>query len=55
VTVPKIPQKELDTIVEQATLNVKRRLEVIEPSILAAGESLHLHVWLTKQQLFPIE
>lgn len=39
VTVPKIPQAELDTIVEQATLNVKRRLEVIEPSILAAGES----------------
>src|SRR5438046_2986723 len=40
VTVPKIPQAELDTIVEQATLNVKRRLELVEPSILAAGESL---------------
>ena len=39
VTVPKIPEAELETIVQQATLNVKRRLEVIEPSILAAGES----------------
>lgn len=39
VTVPKIPQTELDTIVTQATLNVKRRLEVIEPSILASGKS----------------
>lgn len=39
VTVPKIPEAELETIVEQATVNVKRRLEVIEPSILASGES----------------
>lgn len=39
VTVPKIPQSELETIVAQATLNVKRRLEVIEPNILASGTS----------------
>ena len=39
VTVPKIPQSELETIVTQASLNVRRRLEVIEPNILASGES----------------
>lgn len=37
VTVPRIPPSELENIVTQATLNVKRRLEVIEPSILASG------------------
>lgn len=38
VTIPKIPQTELQTILEQASLNVKRRLEVIEPNILANGQ-----------------
>ncbi|KAI1303198.1 Peroxidasin -like protein [Halotydeus destructor] len=37
VSMPNLPQNELNSIIEQATLNVKRRLEVIEPSILASG------------------
>lgn len=37
VSVPKIPTTELDTIIDQAILNVKRRHEVVEPSILSSG------------------
>lgn len=37
VSVPKIPASELDTIIEQAMLNIKRRHEVTEPTILSSG------------------
>ena len=37
IAMPKLAQSELRTIIEQASLNVKRRVEVIEPSILASG------------------
>lgn len=36
-SLPKISASELRDIIDQASLNIKRRLEIVEPSILASG------------------